>query len=587
MMVWSVQIARSRRSVSAAAALALVLAMGAPARADPPARTPTAADVATAKKLFEDGLKLYAEGSYAQALALFQRAYDTAPRASILRNIAQCQRDLKDFVAAYAAYADLLAKYGATMTPADRAPVERALADLAALTGTITVRVAEPGAAVRIDDRDAGTTPLAAPVRVNVGSHHVTVTKDGFEPLARDVALRGNDDVAIDGVLARKSVTGHLMVTAVGAGDVHVFVDGKDVGPPPWQGDVDPGVHVVEARGASAAAASQRAEVSQAGRLEIALQVEPTVGRVQVDAHDADAVISIDGKSVGRGVWDGTLPVGRHEIEIGTGATIQRRPFLLRPGETVVEDMPGGAAAGDKPTYIGLYSSLELFGAFSPNDATNSLSQQCFAGATCTPGAPLGGGFDIRIGYEHGWIGAEGVVFASYDTSTGSAQFPTGTTSPPAPSTSEFGVARTEDFRFHRYGGGFALGGRVMNEHPNVRATLGAAFGLAVKGNVFTRSTTAAAPDNGMIPNQEVTSGVSVYTAPVFLVDGGVMIGPARGPRFYVGGLMIVELVGDPVVDPGRSPQGFGTGQLGRGPMQVASGTQLFLGPVIGIRFGE
>jgi hypothetical protein len=130
-----------------------------------------------------------------------------------------------------------------------------------------------------------------------------------------------------------------------------------------------------------------------------------------------------------------------------------------------------------------------------------------------------------------------------------------------------------------------------MNKHPNLRATFGAALGFEAKGMLYARDTTGAAVDNGINPpgkpHEQVTSGVEVYTAPVFLFDGGIMIGPPTGPRFYVGGLMILELVGGPAVTTGAPLHGFGSAQIGRLPMQMANGTQIFLGPVIGLRFGE
>ncbi|HEY6463116.1 MAG TPA: hypothetical protein VIY73_23260, partial [Polyangiaceae bacterium] len=97
------------------AVLALALTPAATARlayaAPPGAPAPTAADLATAKKLFQTGLKLYNEGSYREALASFEKAEAIAPRASLQRNIAQCHRDLKEFAEAYDAYGVLLAKF--------------------------------------------------------------------------------------------------------------------------------------------------------------------------------------------------------------------------------------------------------------------------------------------------------------------------------------------------------------------------------------------------------------------------------------------------------------------------------------------
>src|SRR5580704_184371 len=130
------------------AALALVLAAsaaGAALAAPPPTSSPAA--FAEARKLFESGLKLYGEGSYREALAAFLRANEVSPRASIQRNIAQCHRDLKDFASAYEAYQALLSKYGATMSPTDKRSVQRAIDELAMLTGTVRIALSDPGAA--------------------------------------------------------------------------------------------------------------------------------------------------------------------------------------------------------------------------------------------------------------------------------------------------------------------------------------------------------------------------------------------------------------------------------------------------------
>src|SRR5271166_4670955 len=126
------------RSLAAVLAIALGVSTVAPsARAAPP----TAADVASAKKLFEQGLKLYNEGSYREALSDFLHANELSPRASIPRNIAQCHRDLREFAEAYDSYQTLLTKYGATMSAADKRAVQRAIDELASLTATVKVNV--------------------------------------------------------------------------------------------------------------------------------------------------------------------------------------------------------------------------------------------------------------------------------------------------------------------------------------------------------------------------------------------------------------------------------------------------------------
>src|ERR1044071_4807800 len=89
------------------------------ARAAPPkADAPSAAALAEAKKKFEVGLKLYKEGLLKEALAAFVAADKIVPRASVERNIAQCQRDLKDLAAAFETYTALPDRFGPTRKPA-------------------------------------------------------------------------------------------------------------------------------------------------------------------------------------------------------------------------------------------------------------------------------------------------------------------------------------------------------------------------------------------------------------------------------------------------------------------------------------
>src|SRR5580765_6451960 len=93
----------------------------------PPASKPTPAEEATAKRNFDSGLKLYGEGSYAEALIAFEQSYRRGGRPSALKNIAQCHRNLKHFVDAYEAYEQMLALHEAQLSPADKTAVRQAL----------------------------------------------------------------------------------------------------------------------------------------------------------------------------------------------------------------------------------------------------------------------------------------------------------------------------------------------------------------------------------------------------------------------------------------------------------------------------
>jgi hypothetical protein len=559
-----------RRSIAAAVAIALALG-GVATGAGATGPAPSAADMASAKQLFAQGLKLYNEGSYREALAAFLHANALAPRASIQRNIAQCHRDLKDFASAYDAYQLLLSQYGGTMSVADKRTIQRAIDELSMLTGTVKVGVTDPGGAVAVDGHDAGTTPLASPLRVNLGTHVVTVTKAGFETLQKEVKLSGGDVASVDGPLQPEVTTGHLVVNAPAGAKVEVLVDGTDVGPAPWEGDVKPGAHTVEAKGEGGVAAPKPVDVERRGRVEMVLELVAQTGHVQVDTHTADASISIDGTPVGKGVWEGSLPAGEHQLSIeASGYRAYRRAFLVHPGESFAED---ARLESENPAaevrYEGIYSGLALLGYATPSGASNFVGQAA--------SSPLGAGLAVRVGYAFGWIMVEGMGFGSYDYSSGSITEGT----PGAVATD---IQRNDTYAFHRFGGGGAVGVRVASKDPHVRLTASMLGGVAAMGNIYTQSASAAS-GTGTAGTAQNTSSTTTYTAPLLAFDGGVLVGWPNGTKVHIAALCMLQFAGQVMASP-LGPTHLGTGGYNTGSLQVANGTQVFLGPVIGFDLG-
>ena len=119
----------------------------------PPAGKPSPADEATARRNFESGLKLYGEGSFAEALIAFEQSYRVGGRPSALKNVAQCHRNLKHFVEAYEAYEQMLARHDALVSAVDKKAVQQALDELGVLTATVIVEVSQPDADIELDSK--------------------------------------------------------------------------------------------------------------------------------------------------------------------------------------------------------------------------------------------------------------------------------------------------------------------------------------------------------------------------------------------------------------------------------------------------
>jgi hypothetical protein len=171
--------------------VALILAIGAEVRAQ--------ADVdAAARMQFQQGIELVEAGKFEQAAVAFETAYQMKPSYKILFNLAQVENEVGHFAAALQAYSRYLAEGGKEI-PADRAATVKAeIERLDALVGTLLVRCDVNGAAVFVDGKRQGVTPLPGPVFVDLGDHEVML-KQGTGLLHREVVrIQGGKQTVLE-----------------------------------------------------------------------------------------------------------------------------------------------------------------------------------------------------------------------------------------------------------------------------------------------------------------------------------------------------------------------------------------------------
>jgi tetratricopeptide (TPR) repeat protein len=221
-----------RRMVSAVprAAVALlallVVSMIAPrVWADPPAPPDSAAE---AKSRADDAL---VSGRPSEALLLYQQAYAIRRDPALEYNMGRAHQALGDFVAAL----DQLERFAATAPPDVKARVpglEKLLAEVRKNVATIAVVADVQGAAVRLNDRIIGKTPLPGVVRVKAGPTLLVVEKEGHFAYERSVVLQGGGLSTFDVKLASRQTTAILTVRSAVIG-AEVSVDGKREGTVP------------------------------------------------------------------------------------------------------------------------------------------------------------------------------------------------------------------------------------------------------------------------------------------------------------------------------------------------------------------
>lgn len=148
-----------------------------------------------ARVVFEDANRFLAAGKLTEALERYQIAYELAPRAKILLNIATLQFELGEKVEAANGFALYLTLDDVEAERVER--VEELIARLDEELGRVVLRVKGPAGAIGVDGRvivEAGgnvetSQPFEHVVRVLPGDHTITVERPGKDPERRQVAI--------------------------------------------------------------------------------------------------------------------------------------------------------------------------------------------------------------------------------------------------------------------------------------------------------------------------------------------------------------------------------------------------------------
>lgn len=574
---------------------------------------PSAAEAARrreAKQHLATGKKLLRENFATDAVAELQRSIELYPTWEAEEELASAHRVLGQTLAARTVYDSLLATYGSTLRSKDyeRISQQRALVDRDVTRLTIET---EPSARVTVDGREAGTTPLPSPIELDPGRHEIVVAKPGYVDDRQRVELSpGPNTVRAALKLAGGKVTVETNPKARGK----VTVDGRELGEVPGTFELPPGKHGVVVNAAGAVSAVQEVDVRAGEAVTLIVPLKVLPGTLRVQTPESDYRIFIDDRMRGQGTRDFALPAGAHHLRIEkVGFTPYRREVTVSPGVIATVAVPRLEALAPAPSprrpaelpneavdqeprkddYPGVYAGLAVLGTLGPS-ATHGLWNTC-PGADCSRVLPLGGGLGFRLGYSFGWVGLEALGIGLIDASITQVEFDTRTTKAES---SFYGLPRDETFTFLRYGGGGGLGLRFTPPVPGVRPTLGVSGAFLFRAVRYLGAATApGSTAQGIVPDaKDHDSNVETFAVPALIVDGGIFLGGTPGFKVHLGVLFMVEFdprrradpfdgsLGAEVVPPAGQRQSV---PHGAPEMDLVSGTQLFVGPVLGMQFGH
>lgn len=557
----------------------------------PPAFAQPAPD---AKKLLADGDKAARAKDWATALDRYRAAHAAAPSAASQAGMAQALYQQGKTLEAYEAYDELLKTYGAGLAKPAKAEADTRFAELANKTGALSVRVNEAGAEVSIDDRAVGLSPVPALIRMLVGPHRVKVTKAGFVPFEVPADLSPNGTSVVEVKLVREALKGRLSVKEKSGKAVRVVVDGIDVGPAPWDGEVDPGRHEVMVRSTGAASASQGFDVVKGQTTEVELVAVPAAARLEVRTSDGKGYIFVDGKPVAEGQFSGEVSVGPHEIEVRReGFASFKKSVVLADKQSYAESVTlsrrtgesvGAVAAEHERPFEGLYGGFGLHGFMGIGGTGSELETNCstLGAVSCDTPNVLGAGPSGYVGYTWNPVGFELFLAGEIDTNTQEAVFDGNSSGANNPLVAK--PARREKFRFARFGGMGALRVRATVQGRVVRASFAAGLGLSYKQMLMER--TATTTDGTNLESRYVPDAVS-YFSPAVSVDAAVHLRLSQSTALTLGMLLWAESAGSDAIAPGAPDVRFSNGlPLATPRVHLASSAQVLLGPYIGMQFG-
>lgn len=555
-----------------------------------------------AKAALADGDRAAKSKDWTTAARFYENANKAAPSAEALEGAANAYYSGGHLGDAHAAYTDWLARYGATAAAAKKTQAEARVKELVAKTGAVTLTVSEPGATILVDDRPAGTSPLAQPLRAANGTRKIKVTKDGFAPFEQSVNVSTSGPSTVTVNLVGTSAKGKITVKEQGGKAVRILVDGVDMGDAPWTGDVEPGPHEISLRAMGLAAAPQRITVERGRSQELTLVASNASAPVKLGTNDGKGLVYLDDKVVGEGTFSGDVPAGAHKLKITRdGYDTFEEDILVKDKEpysrTVTLKINNVVTTGEVKEFErfdGVFGGFTLAPLWTPGGTGSSIQSDCAAKATptlasCETPSGFGGGVGGYVGYSWDPVGIEFYGALQYDQRTLKNDWNAASTDPgfgPDP-------ARFEAFHIRRIGGmGIARVRLQYHPKPWLRLSFAGGAGISYRAMHLERNTTSKAASEADVQRDTFSSNSVGYWSPVVSLEPSVSYRVTRTMAVQVGMQIFLDAPAtflNGKNNPSTNAEGnhaLGARGLATPSYQLASDMQVFIGPFVGMQFG-
>lgn len=253
---------------------------------------------------------------------------------------------------------------GATRLGSPRKPFACVAFDPPPAPVAFTFRTQEPGAAVRVDDNDVGKTPLTVPLLP--GSHTVAVVQPDGRSAEQQLDVKpGRKKMDLLVEMPREAGGPATLSVQSDPPNANVLVDGAVAGRTPFQGELQPGEHVVAVE-ADGRMREERKVVAREGRdasVSFALAPLPRTPAIAVESEPIGALVILDDKERGRTPFLAPLAKGRHQLVLKLEGHREVGTDFAMPADRdlgIRLDLPVGAGTGSRLTLTSAPSGAKV-----------------------------------------------------------------------------------------------------------------------------------------------------------------------------------------------------------------------------------
>jgi hypothetical protein len=269
------------------------------------------------RKDWEIANDAFRSNDFQAARTQYQKVYDLSKNPRVLYNLGVAWTKLNRSSQAMVVWQRALASRD-KLPAKDIKKLEDGIKAVTPYVSQLQVIANEPGAVLKIEGYQVGTTPLIGTVPIDIGRQKVTLEKKDFVTGEQIVEVVRGTPVKVEFKLLPVVQTAPVSVSVAGAPNATIFINGKEMGPAPFKGEVEIGRRTFEARAAGFVTARQTSEVIYGEPLKLALTLTKShdEGTIKILTNHDDAIIKVDGKVMGSGAWSGVLSAGGHQVEV-------------------------------------------------------------------------------------------------------------------------------------------------------------------------------------------------------------------------------------------------------------------------------